>query len=120
VPDPHFLMVVDRIGAIQSSYTLVWRSPAHTPGRNKPLRSCHPKCRRASALPRTVKSPSRTNRWDRSHNHHQKISPPEHHLRLVDSFEADSMDMSPGMTAKKRAARQLSEGSFTEVQRSLS
>ena len=47
--------------------------------------------------------PSHTIRWDRSHNHDQRISQPEHHLRLVDSFDADSTDMSPGMTAKKRA-----------------
>ena len=47
--------------------------------------------------------PSRTSRWDRSHNHDQKISQPEHHLTLVESFEADSTDLSPGMTAMKRA-----------------
>ena len=53
--------------------------------------------------------PSRTSRWDRSHNHDQKISqpekssPPERLLTLVEPNVADSVDVTPGMTPKKQA-----------------
>jgi hypothetical protein len=53
--------------------------------------------------------PSRTIRWDRSHNHDQtaspseKSSPPERLLTFVEPNVADSVDVTPEMTAKKQA-----------------